>query len=86
MIISKQIILEYLAHLRVERGLSENTITAYEKDLTQFYEYCRTEEVPLQQMTHHHIREFLVHVGGSEISARTRARKVAACVAFPISR
>ena len=82
MIISKLIILEYLAHLRVERGLSENTITAYEKDLTQFYEYCRTEEVPLQQMTHHHIREFLVHVGGSEISARTRARKVAALRGF----
>ncbi|MDK7272603.1 site-specific integrase, partial [Actinotignum schaalii] len=28
----------YLAHLRVERGLSPNTLAAYERDLTR---YCR---------------------------------------------
>ena len=39
--VSKQLLLEYLAYLRVERGLSENTISAYEQDLAQFYEYCK---------------------------------------------
>ena len=57
--VSKQLLLEYLAYLRVERGLSENTISAYEQDLAQFYEYCQAERLLLHEVTQHHVREFL---------------------------
>lgn len=31
----------YLAHLRVERGLSPNTLAAYERDLQRYISYLR---------------------------------------------
>lgn len=80
--VSKQLLLEYLAYLRVERGLSENTISAYEQDLAQFYEYCQAERLLLHEVTQHHVREFLAYIGGTGLSARTRARKVAALRGF----
>lgn len=33
----------YLAHLRVERGLSDNTLAAYGRDLTRWVDWCRAQ-------------------------------------------
>jgi integrase/recombinase XerD len=36
---------EFLAHLRFERGLSDNTIDAYRRDLAMFLAFCRAKEL-----------------------------------------
>ena len=42
----------YLCHLRVEGGLSVNTIEAYRRDLSKFHAYAhRTGAVVLQPLT-----------------------------------
>ncbi|MGI1826613.1 site-specific tyrosine recombinase XerD [Ligilactobacillus salivarius] len=38
--------MDYLHYLKVERGLSENTITSYGIDLKLFLEYLRENEIP----------------------------------------
>ena len=35
-----QLISEYLEFLEVEKGLSENTTTAYRTDLISFFDFC----------------------------------------------
>ncbi|WP_303324459.1 site-specific integrase, partial [Actinomyces radicidentis] len=35
----------YLAHLRVERGLSPNTLAAYERDLTRYADFLTSRSV-----------------------------------------
>jgi integrase/recombinase XerD len=32
---------EFISHVRIERGLSENTVNAYARDLTTWKEFCR---------------------------------------------
>ena len=40
------ILMDYLHYLKVERGLSENTINSYGIDLKLFLEYLRENEIP----------------------------------------
>jgi integrase/recombinase XerD len=36
---------DFLTHLRFERGLSDNTIDAYRRDLSMFVQFCRTQDL-----------------------------------------
>jgi len=82
MAVSDRVLMEYLTYLQVERGLSENTIAAYRKDLEQFAQFRKEANLTLAEVSHHHILEFLAHIGGSQLSPRTRARKLAALRGF----
>lgn len=46
MAINNNILMDYLHYLKVERGLSENTIASYGIDLKLFLEYLRKNEIP----------------------------------------
>lgn len=37
----EQLVRTYLAHLRVERGLADNTLAAYRRDLARWADWCR---------------------------------------------
>ena len=39
------LIREYLNHLTVERGLSNNTISAYKRDLERFFTFLDSQKV-----------------------------------------
>jgi len=80
--VPERVLLDYLTYLQVERGLSENTIAAYRRDLEQFAKYRQQIGLSLEEVAHHHILDFLAHIGGSELSPRTRARKLAALRGF----
>ncbi|GMA70673.1 tyrosine recombinase XerD [Leuconostoc litchii] len=43
---------DYLHYIRIERGLSENTITSYHQDLMQFGKYLDKEKLPLKMVDH----------------------------------
>lgn len=52
----------FLEHLRYERRLSENTVAAYQADLSHFFDWARTKiaiEDVLSQINHYHLREYL---------------------------
>lgn len=41
----EEIFKEYLAYLAVERGLSPNTLEAYERDIRHFFNYLKEMEI-----------------------------------------
>ena len=63
---------EYLVALRVERGLADNSIKAYRRDLNQYLQFLDGAE-PDQGM----VEEFLTTLGDRNLASSTLSRKIA---------
>jgi len=69
----------YLNHLRVEGGLSRNTIEAYRRDLAKFQGYLHQQGVsPVQQVSTETIRRFLGSLHAAHLSHLSSARCLSA--------
>jgi len=79
----KQHLDRFLHHLTVERGLSENTLIAYDHDLTRFFGYLREKGIEeLSKVDKLTLRTFLVVLRHQGLSARTVARNQVALRSF----
>jgi integrase/recombinase XerD len=81
------LILDFLAYLELERGLSRNTLAAYRCDLHQFGEFLDRRGLTVQTSTHGDLAAFLSELaaGGEEhppVAPSTLARKVACLRSF----
>jgi integrase/recombinase XerD len=73
----------YMNYLVVERGLAPNTLDAYGRDLARYLEYLEKNHVDtLQSITPAVVLRFLSHLKGVGLSARSRARALAALRTF----
>jgi len=69
----------YLSRLRVEGGLSVNTVEAYRRDLTKFYSYLhRTGVVPLGSLTPETLTGFLRSMHEAQLSRASSLRCLSA--------
>jgi integrase/recombinase XerD len=69
----------YLNHLRVEGGLSRNTVEAYRRDLAKFQSYlCRDGISTIQQVTTEMVRGFLASLKAARLSQVSSARCLSA--------
>ena len=69
----------YLNHLRVEGGLSRNTIEAYRRDLAKFQGYLHQQRIdPIQRVSAETIRRFLGSLHASQLSQVSSARCLSA--------
>jgi len=50
----------YIDHLRIERGLSENSLTSYGRDLRYFLEFLENRDLELAQVTATALSDFEV--------------------------
>ncbi len=73
----------YLSHLRVERGLSGNTVEAYGRDVNRYLTYLvKTNKGGPESATRTMILGYLIHLSQEGISARSRARALSALKGF----
>lgn len=74
----------YIAHLTIERGLSENTIGAYRRDLSRFTKFLASVDVEEPaDIAASNIEDFVIAIrtgsdGGAELSPSSTARSIAA--------
>ncbi len=73
------LILDFLAYLELERGLSRNTLDAYRSDLLQFGAFLDRRRLVAVRATHGEIAAFLSELA---VAASTRARKIACLRSF----
>jgi integrase/recombinase XerD len=73
---------EFLVYVSAERGLSNNTRLAYERDLAQFETFVRVRRLELAQVRLNHLRDFLAKLRSEELTPRSIARKVSALKQF----
>jgi len=70
----------YLNHLRVEKGLSQNTIEAYSRDLRTFLEFW--SDKPLREFQRNKVAKYLSFLGERGLSARSIHRALVALRGF----
>ena len=75
-------ITDYLNHLRAERGLSPNTISAYRSDLQKFQAWAGSRERAIEAVKPRDIAAFLAHLRALGLSARSAGRAVHAIRGF----
>jgi integrase/recombinase XerD len=69
----------YLNHVRVEAGLSRNTIEAYRRDLQKFQRYLRQQNIAqLRRVTTDTVRSFLSSLHALKLSPVSSARCLSA--------
>jgi integrase/recombinase XerD len=83
----ERLMLDFLAYLELERGLSRNTLEAYRSDLLQFGEFLERGGLTVGEAGHGEIAAFLAELasggeGRAPASAATLARKIACLRSF----
>ncbi len=73
------VLLDFLAYLELERGLSRNTLEAYRSDLLQFGEFLDRRGLEPAQAAHGDIAAFLAELS---VASSTLARKAACLRSF----
>src|SRR5680860_313894 len=73
----------YLSRLEAERGLSPNTVVAYQRDLAQFFDYAdRSGTSSLTDVDRRQVRRFLAFLSTRRYARRSVARKASAVRSF----
>jgi integrase/recombinase XerD len=74
---------QFLNFLKVERGLSSNTIEAYSRDLTSFANYAHLRKVEeVESISPLHLRGFMIHLSERGLSERSQARHLSSLRVF----
>jgi integrase/recombinase XerD len=78
------LLLDFLAYLELERGLSRNTLEAYRSDLLQFGDFLARRKVRVTEAKHGDLAAFIAELSGGELpaAAATLGRKVACLRSF----
>ncbi|MGB8325177.1 MAG: site-specific tyrosine recombinase XerD [Candidatus Acidiferrum sp.] len=67
-------ITSFLTHVRVEKGLSVNTISAYRRDLVKFDEFAKKRKLTLESVSRDDLVDFLASLYRQKLESRTVAR------------
>ena len=70
------VISSFLMHVRVEKGLSVNTISAYKRDLLKFEGFARKRKLTLESVGRDDLVDFLAGLYRLKLESRTVARQL----------
>ena len=70
------VIASFLMHVRVEKGLSANTIEAYKRDLQKFAEFARKRKLTVETVRRDDLVDFLADLYRQKLESRTVAREL----------
>lgn len=75
-----QLISDYLCYLEIEKGLSQNTLDAYRRDLTDFFEFCCF--IDIKDIHRTKINSFVRNLHEKKYSPTSIMRKIATLRGF----
>lgn len=79
---SDTIVKKYHSFLLLEKSLSNNTIEAYEKDLSKLLTYLSDAKISYKDVSIQHLRDFLIDLNELGIHPRSQARIISGVKSF----
>lgn len=73
---------EYLYYLKFEKGLSENSVDAYKRDLSKLSDFLEEAAIPIEEAQHEHLKDFIIEIAYMGIHPRTQARIISGIKSF----
>src|ERR1700757_1365387 len=64
----------FLTHVKVEKGLSVNTYSAYKRDLAKFEDFAKKRKLELEKITRNELVDFLAALYRQQLESKTVAR------------
>jgi integrase/recombinase XerD len=69
-------IASFVTHVKVEKGLSANTVSAYRRDLVKFESFAKKRKLALESVTRDDLVDFLAGLYRDKLESRTVARQL----------
>lgn len=82
MSVESNVIRKYNTYLRLEKGLSPNSIAAYMSDVEKLANFIEDEHLSLPTLTYAHLQQFISHLHDACIDPRSQARIVSGIKSF----
>jgi integrase/recombinase XerD len=68
--------------LKIEKGLAENSIFAYQNDVSKLNDFAGARNLAVTELTYSHLKEFVAELFDLGLSARTQARIISGIKQF----
>lgn len=82
MLRSRDLILEYLSFVKVEKGLSTNSIESYGRDLAKLRAWAVKNGMDVMTMSRQDLREWMIDLGRSDLSVNSKRRLISVLRGF----
>lgn len=78
----RRYIKDFVSFLKIEKGLAENSILAYQRDIQKLNEFCDSKNLEVKQLELAHLKEFVHTLHELGLSARSQARIISGVKQF----
>ncbi len=75
-------ITEFVSYLKIERGLSSNSIIAYTNDTNKLKNYCEDNNLSIKEVQYSDLKNFIAELYDLGLSARSQARIISGIKQF----
>ncbi|MEN9440803.1 MAG: hypothetical protein RLZ33_879 [Bacteroidota bacterium] len=73
---------DFVSFLKIEKGLAENSIFAYQNDVAKLYDFALARKIAVTELTYNDLKEFIAELYDLGLSARTQARIISGVKQF----
>jgi integrase/recombinase XerD len=80
--VSRDLVREYISYTKVEKGLSANSLQAYERDLAKLRAWAEKNGLDIVRMSRLDLREWMIDLGRSNLSVNSKRRLISVLRGF----
>ncbi|MEY3199440.1 MAG: hypothetical protein RJA13_1398 [Bacteroidota bacterium] len=73
---------DFVSFLKIEKGLAENSIFAYQNDVSKLNDFAGARNLAVTELSYSHLKEFVAELFDLGLSARTQARIISGIKQF----
>ncbi|MBU3660966.1 MAG: site-specific tyrosine recombinase XerD [Flavobacteriales bacterium] len=73
---------DFVSYLKIEKGLAENSIFAYQKDVDKLFQYALSIQKNAEEITYNDLKHFIATLYDLGLSARSQARIISGIKQF----